>query len=145
LLPVKGDIRHRSAPANAIENWRHRHLAGAAVGQPAAERVAELSYLELQQQDDTVQRHAVRRYSAGRYLRHFPDEPIEAFPRRGSAGDRGDRGEGLPSVGLQAYGGAIAEVPEQDTAFSHRDTLIEYGATVSWGDPVQDQEQIGAA
>jgi FAD/FMN-containing dehydrogenase len=113
-----------------------------ALGRPVAERVAELSYLELQRREDTVQGHALRRYSAGHYLRHFPDAAIEAFASRGAAGEPGER---LPSAGLQAYGGAIADVPEEDTAFSHRDTLIEYGASVSWSDPARDQDQVSAA
>jgi FAD/FMN-containing dehydrogenase len=113
-----------------------------AIGRPVAERVIELSYLELQRMDDTVQKHALRRYSTGHYLRQLPDAAIEAFLQRGAA--RG-RGEGLPSVGLQAYGGAIADVPDQDSAFSHRDALVEYGAAVSWSDPAQDQARIGVA
>ena len=94
------------------------------LGRPVAERVFEPSYLELQERDDTVGGHAFRRYSKGHYLRQFPDEAIEAFLLRGPAGGRR---ENLPSVGLQAYGGAIADVPDDDAAFSHRGTLFEFG------------------
>jgi hypothetical protein len=108
------------------------------LGRPVTERISEPSYLELQRQDDTVGRHALRRYSKGHYLREFPDDAIEAFLARGAAGERGDR---LPSVGLQAYGGAIADVADGDAAFSHRDTLLEFGAGVSWTDPAEDQDR----
>jgi hypothetical protein len=47
--------------------------------------------------------------------------------------------ENLPNVGLQAYGGAITDVGDQDTAFSHRDTLFEWGTGTSWTDPAEDQ------
>jgi hypothetical protein len=47
--------------------------------------------------------------------------------------------------GLQSYGGAIAEVPEQDTAFSLRDTAFEYGASSRWTDPVEDDRRIELA
>jgi len=113
-----------------------------ALGRPVAERVSEPSYTELQRQDDTVGRHALRRYSKGHYLRSFPDEAIEAFLLRGTADGRG---ENLPNAGLQAYGGAIADIPDPDTAFSHRDALFEYGTGTSWTDPAEDQDRMAAA
>jgi FAD/FMN-containing dehydrogenase len=113
-----------------------------ALGRPAIERVLELSYLELQRMSDSVQQHALRRYSKGHYLRRLPDEALEAFLLRGTPDGSG---ENLPGAGLQAYGGAIADVADQDTAFSHRDALVEYGAGTSWSDPAEDQARIAAA
>jgi FAD/FMN-containing dehydrogenase len=113
-----------------------------ALGRPVAERVSEPSYVELQRMDDTVGRHAFRRYSKGHYLRQFPDAAIEAFLLRGTADGRG---AGLPNVGLQAYGGAIADVPDHDTAFSHRDTLFEFGAGTRWTDPAEDHARMAVA
>jgi FAD/FMN-containing dehydrogenase len=115
-----------------------------ALGQPSAERVLELSYLELQRMSDSVQKHALRRYSKGHYLRELPDEALEAFLGRGAPS--GDGGGGfLPNAGFQAYGGAIADVPDRDTPFSHRDALVEFGAGTSWADPAQDDARIAAA
>src|SRR6266487_1949655 len=115
-----------------------------ALGRPAAERVLDLSYLELQRMSDSVQKHALRRYSKGHYLRELPDGALEAFLGRGlPSGDGG--GDFLPNAGFQAYGGAIADVPDQDTPFSHRDALVEYGAGTSWSDPAQDEARIAAA
>ncbi len=112
------------------------------LGRPVTERVFDTSYVELQRMDDSVGRHALRRYSKGHYLRQFPDEAIEAFLRRGAADGR----EGtLPNVGLQAYGGAIADVPDGDTAFGHRDTLFEFGTATSWTDPAEDHARMAAA
>lgn len=111
-------------------------------GRAAIERVFELPYLELQRKSDSAQRHALRRYSTGHYLRQLPDEAIEAFLHRG---DPDSSGENLPNVGLTGYGGAIADVPEEDTAFSHRDAVVEYGASASWRDPAEDQARITAA
>ena len=53
-----------------------------------------------------------------------------------------DVGPFAPGVGLQAYGGAIADVPEDDTAFSHRDTAFELGASTGWTDPGEDEVRI---
>ncbi len=124
------------------ERGRRLLPAMRALGRPVAERVVEPSYVELQRMDDTVGRHALRRYSKGHYLRRFPDEAIEAFLLRGTADGRR---ENLPAVGLQAYGGAIADVPDQDAAFSHRGTLFEFGAGTRWTDPAEDRARMAQA
>lgn len=108
---------------------------------PTAERVFELSYLELQRIDDTVDGHAFRRYWKGHYLRELSDAAIEAFLHGGTEG----AGEYLPNVSLQTYGGAIADVPDQETAFSHRDTMFEFVAAARWSHPAEDELRIPAA
>jgi FAD/FMN-containing dehydrogenase len=66
---------------------------------------------------------------------------IEAFLARGDGG--GGDPELLPSGGLQSYRGAIAAVG--DTAFGHRDALVEFVAVAGWTDPAQDQARMAAA
>ena len=110
-----------------------------AMGRPVATRVSEPSYVALQTREDSVQGHAYRRYSKGHYLRALPDAAIEAFLTRGA-------GDGpLPGAGLQAYGGAIDDVPDEDAAFGHRGTLFEWGAGTRWTDPAEDGTRIAAA
>jgi hypothetical protein len=108
------------------------------LGRSTAEDISELSYLELQSRDDSVQGHAVRRYWKGHYLPALPDEAIDAL-LSGS-----DAGHDAPAVGLQAYGGAIADALDGDTAFSYRDTQFEYVAATSWTDPGSDPARIDA-
>ena len=48
-------------------------------------------------------------------------------------------------MSLQAYGGAIADVPDSASAFSHRDTAFEYVTSTSWTDPAEDQARMAAA
>ncbi|HEU5155850.1 MAG TPA: FAD-binding oxidoreductase [Streptosporangiaceae bacterium] len=117
------------------------------LGRPLAERVSEQSYVELQTRDDAVGGHHYRRYGKGHYLQRFPDAAIEAFLSRGTAGGApsGGAGDVLPGVGLQAYGGAIADVPDADAAFSHRGTLFEFGAGTRWTDPAEDTARMAAA
>src|ERR1700674_1299239 len=111
------------------------------LGRPLAERVVELSYVDLQRIDDTPQGHALRRYWKGHYLRELSDDAIEALLK-----SRADSAtSGLPNLGLQAYGGAIAEVPDQETAFSFRDTAFEYVAASTWEDPAEDDTRIALA
>jgi FAD/FMN-containing dehydrogenase len=113
-----------------------------ALGRPIAERVEELSYLELQRMEDTLEGHALRRYWKGHYFRSLPDEAIDAFLLRGTPDGHGER---LPAASLQAYGGAIAEVPDADTAFSQRDAMFEFVAAARWTDPAEDEQRIAAA
>jgi FAD/FMN-containing dehydrogenase len=113
-----------------------------AMGRPAATRVADLSYVELQTRDDSVQGHTYRRYSKGHYLRALPDAAIEAFLLRGTESGQGTH---LPNAGLQAYGGAIDDVPDGDAAFGHRGTVFEWGAGTRWTDPDEDAPRIATA
>jgi FAD/FMN-containing dehydrogenase len=112
------------------------------LGRPVAERVSQPSYVDLQGREDTYGGHAFRRYWKGHYLSRFPDAAIEAFLLRGSASGRGEH---LPNVSLQAYGGAITDVPDEDAAFSHRSTLFEFVGAARWTDPAQDQARMTAA
>jgi FAD/FMN-containing dehydrogenase len=105
------------------------------LGDPVRRRVADLSYLDLQRRDDTPQGHALRRYWKGHYFRELPDAAIEALLTHD------------PSVGasLQAYGGAIADVPDDATAFSHRGTAFEYVGAARWTDPAEDEFRMATA
>ncbi|WBQ06670.1 FAD-binding oxidoreductase [Kribbella sp. CA-293567] len=102
-----------------------------AFGNAATESVEELPYLTLQSRDDSVQGHHYRRYWKGHYFKTLPDKAIHALLRN-------------PGVGasLQAYGGAIADVPDEDAAFSHRDTLFEFVTATRWEDPADDEQRI---
>jgi FAD/FMN-containing dehydrogenase len=112
------------------------------LGHPVAERVVELPYLALQRMDDNVEGHAFRRYWKGHYFRELPDEAIEMLVLRGTASGHGEQ---LPNMSLQAHGGAIADVADADTAFSHRDTLFELVAGARWSDPAEDESRMATA
>jgi berberine-like enzyme len=47
--------------------------------------------------------------------------------------------------GFQAYGGAIADVGEDETAFSHRETLVEFMGGGTWLDRAEDSLWIASA
>jgi FAD/FMN-containing dehydrogenase len=109
------------------------------LGVPSGEVVRELSYTELQTRDDSIEGHAYRRYWKGHYLPALPDGAIAALV------DRDPADVTLPGVSLQAYGGAIADVDDDATAFSHRHTRFEYVAAVKWSDPGEDGLRMGGA
>jgi len=109
------------------------------VGVPDGEVVRELSYTELQTRDDSTEGHAYRRYWKGHYLSELSDGAIEALV------DRDPADATLPAASLQAYGGAIADVDDDATAFSHRRARFEYVAAATWSDPNEDGLRMGAA
>jgi FAD/FMN-containing dehydrogenase len=109
------------------------------VGVPDSEVVRELSYLTLQTRDDSVEGHSYRRYWKGHYLSDLSDGAIAALLDRDPANDT------LPSVSLQAYGGAIADVDDAATAFSQRGARFEYVASARWTEPDEDGLRMGAA
>jgi hypothetical protein len=96
--------------------------------------------LELQTMDDEAHRPGLlRRYWKGHYLRDLGDGAIQAFLSRG---DDGSGTPMLPSGSLQSYGGAVGD---HETAFGHRDALVEFVAVAAWTDPAQDQARMAAA
>jgi FAD/FMN-containing dehydrogenase len=110
-----------------------------AVGRPSAERVVPMTYVELQSRDDVLDGHALRRYTKGHSLRELTDTAIDTMMAVTEAGPY------APGVGLQASGGAIADVPDADTAFSQRETAFELGASTGWTDPGEDAVRIETA
>jgi len=106
-----------------------------ALGEPREQRVVELSYLDLQRREDTLQEHAHRCYWKGHYFRELSDPAIEALLAHDPA----------VVASLQAYGGAIAEVPDDATAFSQRQTAFEYVGACRWTDPGEDGERMASA
>ncbi|MGC4936988.1 FAD-binding oxidoreductase [Kribbella sp. DT2] len=118
--------------------WVGDPVAGASLlpalrglGSVVEEDVREMSYLTLQTRDDNVQGHRYRRYWKGHYFTSLPDEALRALLRN-------------PGIGasLQSYGGAIADVPDADAAFGHRDTAFEFVTATRWEDPADDAERI---
>jgi FAD/FMN-containing dehydrogenase len=109
------------------------------IGVAESEFVRELSYLTLQTLDDSSEGHSYRRYWKGHYLPGLSNGAIAALL------DRDPADATLPGVSLQAYGGAIADVDDDATAFSNRRTRFEYVAGAGWTDPDEDAIRMGAA
>lgn len=106
-----------------------------ALGRPRERRVVELCYVDLQCRDDSIRGHAQRRYWKGHYVRALPDAAIDALLAH----------DPTVSASLQAYGGAIADVPDDAAAFSQRGTAFEYVCATRWTDPADDEGRMDAA
>jgi len=126
-----GDPAQGVARASALAD----ELADA--GEPAGRSIEYLSYLQLQTREDDVERHAWRRYWKGHYFSELDDDVIDALLARD--------GDDLPDVSLQAYGGAIADMADDATAFSRRDAAFEFVAAARWQDSAEDDRRIAAA
>jgi FAD/FMN-containing dehydrogenase len=106
------------------------------LGNPIAERVGEMSYVELQTREDSVEGYTYRRYWKGHYLPDLSDAAIDAMVERDPTDPM------LPGMSLQAYGGAIGDVADADSAFSHRATKFEWIAASRWSDPAEDVDRM---
>ena len=113
------------------------------VGKPGSETVRPMPYLELQSIGDANHVHGKRRYSTGHYLTEVPDAAIEAFLSRGA--QDGSDPRGVAGGGFQAYGGAIADVANEASAFSHRDAAVEFYTGQTWLDPAEDDGRMASA
>jgi Berberine and berberine like len=115
------------------------------IGRPVEESVTEMTYLELQSIGDANHHHGKRRYATGHYLTELTDVAIDAFLNRGVASDDGVDWTRIAAGGLQAYGGAIGEVAPEDSAFTHRDALVEFFGGQAWTDASEDAERMDSA
>ena len=101
------------------------------LGVPQARRVTPMTYLDLQRRFDVGAGYGYRRYAKSHYFRELPDAALEAFLRHAEAE--------VGAADLIAYGGAIADVEADATAFPHRDVRFEYGVGARWEDRADDE------
>ncbi|MEH1126980.1 FAD-binding oxidoreductase [Micromonospora sp. CPCC 206061] len=147
---LPSELHHRSVVSVGLvwvgdpDEGREQVTALRAATPAAAEWIRELSYLELQTMDDDREGHHQRRYWKGHYLRALDDAAIDAFVARGAPAGT-DEPALLPAASLQAYGGAIADVADDDTAFAHRGALVEFVASAAWTDPAEDEIRMANA
>lgn len=110
-------------------------------GEPVVNAVEVTPYTAWQHRMDTPQWNAGNRnYWKSHNFRGFPDDAIETVV------------EHLPtlptattSVFVEWMGGAIAERPDDATAFPHRDKDCAFTIAPIWTDPDRDEECIGWA
>jgi hypothetical protein len=116
------------------------------VGRPLGEKVERMRYLDIQTRYDDPNAHGIRRYSKDHYLTEVTDAALEAFLARGvpTGASEVDLSQ-LPRGGIQQFGGAIADIPDEDSAFSHRDAILEWGGGLAWTDPAEDERRLAAA
>jgi FAD/FMN-containing dehydrogenase len=107
------------------------------IGSPAAERIAEMSYVERQRMSDAILTAGRRYYTKDLYLTAFTDAALAVFLARGATDGAGDPAR-LADGGLLQWGGAIGDIADDEAAFSHRDAVVEWDTSARWEDPAED-------
>ena len=107
-------------------------------GPPVADQIRPMAYREVQTQLDAAAVRGRRYYIKSSFMRSISDDAIDALI---------DRFANVPSphtlVFFQQLGNAANRIGAQETAFSQRDALCEWGCLSSWVDPVADGVNIG--
>jgi FAD/FMN-containing dehydrogenase len=101
-----------------------------------------MPYTSFQAALDATAPPGLRSYWRGEYLRALPDDAIETFLRDGTALVAG--APPLSQAVIFRVGQAIGAVPEDATAFSHRDAGYLVHPIVSWRDASDDARLIAA-
>ncbi|MCY7418209.1 MAG: BBE domain-containing protein [Chloroflexi bacterium] len=50
----------------------------------------------------------------------------------------------IASGGLELHGGAVADVPDDEAAYSGRGALLEWSGSCAWTDPAEDQSRMAS-
>jgi hypothetical protein len=108
------------------------------IGPPAVDLLDRIPYTAFQAIVDPFSPTGWLNYHGGKHLTGMPDAAIDAYI---------DEGRKVASPMSQAIlfrtGGAIARVPEDATAASHRDAPYMWHPIAAWSDPAENDDHIG--
>jgi FAD/FMN-containing dehydrogenase len=109
---------------------------------PAVDLIGSMPYTAFQAIADPSMPHGMRSYWRGEYLNSLTDEAIRTF----TAHAPGLQAAGVPfsQIGFFRLGQAIQAVPDDATAFSHRDANYILHPVSMWADPADDEHVISA-
>ncbi|HET9324724.1 MAG TPA: FAD-binding oxidoreductase [Gaiellaceae bacterium] len=106
-----------------------------AFGPPVIDSIEEKAYLVAQHVNDDSMEWGHRFYMKSAFLRELPDELVKLAVDHVHRMPRGGDGE----FSVWSWGRAIAEVPENATAFTGRDAAFWMAAEIQWDDPALDE------
>jgi len=110
------------------------------VGSPLADKVAPTPYLDIQAAGDQIFPTGLRYYWKSHFVKDFTVDAIDVTLAHFA---------NVPSprsvVILEQFGGAVARVAPQATAFGHRDVEYDFFPASIWTDPADSERQIGWA
>jgi FAD/FMN-containing dehydrogenase len=97
---------------------------------PVADQVGVLPYPALQSMLDEGFPSGMQVYWRSDFLSGLPDEAIEALCEQFASVT-----SPLSALLIEQFGGAVARVPAEETAFAHRDGLFNLAVIARWTDP----------
>jgi FAD/FMN-containing dehydrogenase len=122
--------------------------AGAAALQPLKDlhpdldHIGLMSYAAFQAALDPTAPPGLRSYWRGEYLTGLPDDAIDTFLRHGA--ELVETAAPFTQAVLFRIGQAIAAVPEDAAALSHRGANYLFHPILAWSDPAHDERLIAA-
>jgi FAD/FMN-containing dehydrogenase len=105
-------------------------------GVPVEDRIATVSYLQIQSAGDTIFPRGRRYYWKAQFLREITDQAIDTLLVAYATAPS----ESL--LVLQQVGGAIARVPVAETPYANRDALYDCFPISIWDNPADDEAHI---
>ena len=106
-----------------------------AFGPPIEDSITARPHLESQHLNDEAMEWGHRFYMKSAFLHSLPDELVDLAVEHVSLLPRGAEG----GFSAWAWGGAIARVPEDGTAFTGREARFWLAAEIQWDDPSLDE------
>jgi FAD/FMN-containing dehydrogenase len=109
---------------------------------PVVDHIGQMPYTAFQAALDPLAPWGVRSYWRGEYLRELGDAAIETFLDH--AADLTVLGGPLSQMIIFRIGQGVAALPDEATAFSHRDARYLFHPISVWTDPADDNRWIAA-
>lgn len=111
-----------------------------AFGQPLADQIGRVSYIELQRGADALFPPGFHFYWKSGFVTEISDANIDALV------------EHFPSVSsprslvvFQQFGGAVGRISRDETAFAHRHAQYDFIIASVWSDPAESERHVGWA
>jgi FAD/FMN-containing dehydrogenase len=125
-------VLHSGPPDRA-----ERELAGVrAFGPPVRDSIRAMPHLAAQHLNDETQDWGHRFYMKSAFMPAFPDEAVDLCVEHASRAPHGADCE----FSVWAWGRAIADVPEDATAFTGREAAVWLAAEALWDDEALDEQ-----
>jgi FAD/FMN-containing dehydrogenase len=109
---------------------------------PIVDHVGQMPYTDFQSALDPLAPWGVRSYWRGEYMRELGDPAIDTFLAH--AVELTSAGAPLSQMIIFRIGQGVAAVPDDATAFSHRDAAYLFHPISVWTDPAADASMIAA-
>ena len=110
---------------------------------PFVDLIAPMPYTAFQAVTDPLAPWGIRIYAGGEYMQELGDIAIDAFLE--GAVELTTLGAPLSQQVIFRIGQAVSAMPDDATAFSHRDARYLLHPICAWTDPADDERMIAAA